>query len=269
MNTNPEFTVPEHYSDVFGMGQALAYHPATNGNRWVSAIFGLIFLGAGVGLPILGYFYALDQSQRFGPVVFENNFWPFVIMGGIGLLIGIGLAINAFVNWKKGVVVYEKGLAYYALKGGLKTWKWEDIDKLFSSITKHYTNGIYTGTTYIYTLQKNDGEKLVLNNSLTKIEQLGNTVTQNAAPIQYERLIAAIKARQTVTLGPISISSDALGIGKKTYPWGEIEKFTIQSGYVNIKKKGGGWFSGASAAASAIPNLNALLAVINQIIGVN
>jgi hypothetical protein len=69
-------------------------------------------------------------------------------------------------------------------------------------------------------------------------------------------------------LGPIAISKDYITLGKKNYPWGEVEQVGIQKGYMNIKKKGGGWFSGASSPISAIPNLDALFAVVNQIVKV-
>ncbi len=267
MNNKP-LNLPDRFSEVYGLGQPVAYHPATAANGWVSLFFGVLFLGGGGLLAIYAFFFAAEKAATYGPAVYQDNLWPFLILGGIGLLVGVGLLLNGIFNWGKAAVAYEKGLAYYALKGGLKIWQWAEVDKFFSSITKHYTNGIYTGTTYIYTLQKSDGEKLVLNNALKQVEQLGNFIIQNAAPIQYDKIVAAIRSGQTVTLGPVSISSQMLGIGKKTYPWDEIEQFNIQNGFINIKKKGGGWFSGASAPASAIPNLNALLAVINQVIGI-
>ncbi len=37
---------------------------------------------------------------------------------------------------------------------------------------------------------------------------------------------------------------------------------------LSVKKRGGGWFSGATALASTIPNLHVLLSIINQIVGV-
>jgi hypothetical protein len=71
----------------------------------------------------------------------------------------------------------------------------------------------------------------------------------------------------TVTFGPVAISKSGIVIGRKTYPWSEVQQVSIHQGYVKVSKKGGGWFSGASAAASTIPNLRVLLSIINQVVG--
>jgi hypothetical protein len=183
------------------------------------------------------------------------------------LLFGILAAVNAFLNWNKSAVVYEKGLAYSDNKG-LQTWGWQEVELFYVAITKHYHNGIYTGTTYLYTLKKADGSRLKLDNKFKQIEALGRLAGQKVAPYQYDRLLQKLRNGQTVQLGPIAIDKESIAVGKKTYPWNEVEQVGIQKGYMSIKKKAGGWFSGASAPVSAIPNLDALFAVVNQIVKV-
>lgn len=267
MQQSSPVQVPDQFSSTYGLGTPLTVHPVGQMNRWVSAIAGVIFLGIAGLAVIYGFYDASVQAAKYGPVMFTKALWPPLIIGAIFGLIGILSAVNAFLNWNKSAVVYEKGLAY-SDNGGVQNWGWHEVDKLFVAITKHYTNGVYTGTTYLYTLQKADGSRLRLDNKFQKIEALGRTVSKNVAPYQYQKLVAAIKSGQSVPLGPIAISKDGIALGKKVYPWNEIEQVGIRQGYVNIKKKGGGWFSGASAAAASIPNLDALLSVVDQIVGV-
>jgi hypothetical protein len=180
---------------------------------------------------------------------------------------GVFLAINAIQNWKKSAVVYEKGLGYHDTKG-LQTWLWQEVEWLYVSITKHYRNGIYTGTTYQYTLRKANGARLVLNNKFKNIEVLGSTLNKKVFPYQYEKLSQAMRAGQTISLGLVAISSQNITLNKKSFAWSEVETVGINKGYVSVREKKGGWFSGGTVAASAIPNLDALLAVIDQIVKV-
>jgi hypothetical protein len=236
-------------------------------NRWVSAIFGVILIG-GAGLAaIYGMYDASVQVAKYGPVMFSKVIIPPLTIAALALFFGILAAVNASLNWKKSVVVYDKGLSYSDSKG-IQTWGWHEVEWFYAAITKHYYYGIYTGTTYLYTLQKVDGARLKLDNKFKQIESAGRLVGQKVTPYQYDRLLKKLRSGQTVLLGPIAINKENIAVGKRSYLWDDVERVVIQKGYVNIKKRGGGWFSGASAPVSAIPNLDALFAVVNQIVKV-
>jgi hypothetical protein len=267
MQLTGSMQVPEQFSSVYGLGMPTGVFPAGSSSRWVSAVAGFLLLGGAALALLYGIYDSYVQTATYGPAVFQRVIIPPVCIAGILFLIGAVLAISAFVNWNKAVVVYEKGLAYHDRRG-LQIWRWEEVNHFFIAITKHYYNGIPTGTSYLYTLKKADGSQLKLDNKLAKIQDLGRMIQQNIFPIQYERLLQALKNGQTVTLGTVILSEDGIDIGKKAFTWAEVEQVDIQAGFVSIKKKGGGWFSGASAPVAAIPNLEAMLAVVDQIVGV-
>jgi hypothetical protein len=265
MQSTTSLQVPEQFAGIYGLGSPLQVFPAGQSTRWVSAIGGVIFLGI-AGLAILyGLYDTFVQTTQNGPVKLGETLFPALIISGFFGLFGLMMAINAYLNWNKAVVLYQNGLAYNDSKG-VQTWNWQDVDRFFVAITKHYYNGIYTGTTHQYTLQKADGTKLKLDNKLQKVETLGTAIGRGVAPAQYQKLVTAIRNGQTVALGPIAISNDGVAFGKKVYPWKDVEQVGIQKGYVSVKKRGGGWFSGASAPVAAIPNLDALLAVVDQVV---
>jgi len=56
-------------------------------------------------------------------------------------------------------------------------------------------------------------------------------------------------------------------VSRKTYPWDEVRQVSIRRGILRVSKKDGNWLSGASAPVSIIPNLNVLLNIINQVVG--
>jgi hypothetical protein len=267
MQSTGSTPIPERFSSVFGLGAPIALYRASNGARWGRAIVGVLMVGAAGLIGLYGIYNTMVQTERHGPAVFQGTLFPPVIIALIVFALGAGLAVSAFLNWNKAVVLYDNGLAYND-RGGVQTWRWEEVSQFFIAITRHYSYGIHTGTTYLYTLRKQDGSQIRLANSFAKIQELGKAIQQKVFPFQYESLVKALKSGATVTLGPVALNRDGIEIGKKNFPWAEVEEVGIQRGFVSVKKKAGGWFSGATASVASIPNLEAMLAAVEQIVKV-
>jgi hypothetical protein len=266
-SNNLPVQLPEAFSSVFGLGAPVAFFPASRGARWGSLSAGLLFLLGAFAATIFGVFSTFANYQKYGPAVIGRELTPPLIIAAIAFAIGAGASWSAYSNWNRAVAVYTNGLAANDNKG-LQTWRWEEVDQFYAAITRHYTNGVYTGTTYIYTLRKADNSKLVFDNKYNKVQDLGQAIEQAVTPTLYKRAADAYNAGHTVSFGSVAISKEGVTIGKKVYPWAEVAQVSINQGYIRVSKKDGGWFSGASAAASTIPNLNVLLSIIDQITGV-
>ncbi|MEW5827659.1 MAG: DUF6585 family protein [Chloroflexota bacterium] len=260
--------LPEDFNAVFGMGAPRAFFEVKKLTRWGEAIAALVLLGGAALALVWGVYSAFTGMQQYGQVVFWERLTPAliisVISGGLGLL----AVWSAVVNWRKAVAFYENGLAYRD-RTGIHSWRWDQAAQVFSAVTRHYTNGIYTGTTHLYTLNLADGARLKFDNKFDKIEALGHLLQELSFKPLYQKAADAYNAGQVVTFGPVAISKQGgLALGKKTYPWNEIAQVSVQKGYLQVSKKGGGWFSGANTLVSVIPNLNVALAIIDQIVGV-
>ena len=261
---NPE--IPEVFGQVVGLGMGRGYHPATRWNRWGNLVISLLLVGAAGVVLLMGIYNTYVAVQKHGPAMIDDKLpGPLiiaVIMFALGMLAGWG----AFSNWRKGVMLYERGFAYNDRKG-LQTWHWEDVVSLTSAITRHYTNGIYTHTTHIYVLTNRQNQKLRLADSIVKVEELAKTIEASIYPLLYAPAADQYNSGQTVVFGPLSINKQGITIYKKTYPWTDVKEVSIQRGMVKVAKKDGGWFSGASASAAAIPNLRVFLTMVQQVVG--
>ena len=263
---NKSQEIPDQFSNLLGMGAPFEVYRA-KASIVINVILAVIFfLGSGGAL-----LYALSIVwERWGryypPVIFKA-----VLPWGIGSVVafGIGLLIlwGMYNRRKKAAVIYNNGFAYSDRKG-VQTWRWEQVQDVTANVIRHYTNGIYTGTTHTYTIQKSTGEKLVLNDSIKDIEAFFTQLENNTLQQRYQRLADIYNNGVPVTFGPVTIGKQlGIQIGKKAYPWEEIEDVAINKGVLSIKKKNGGWFSGATASAGLIPNLQVLLSIISQIVG--
>lgn len=259
--------LPEAFQPVFGLGNATLFYPFNRWNKWGGLIAGLIFLGGSMLVGLYGLYDTWITYTTMGPSLVWKNFGVYALIAVILGALGLWGLWSAFNNWQKGVVIYQNGIAYNDRKG-LRAWRWDEIASITAQIVRHYTNGVYTGTTHKYILVNNQGDKIILNDGFSKVEDLANTVREQIFPLLYKKAADAYNNGQTVTFGQLSISRNGgLQIGKKSYPWAEIQQVSIEQGYIKIAKKGGGWFSGASVMAGATPNLDVALSLINQLVG--
>jgi hypothetical protein len=260
--------IPEAFNSVMGLGAPKEFFKVKGSGRIGGLVGAIIFLG-GAGLVLLyGLYEAYTWSQQYGPAMLGDKLTGPLVLAGIMFLLGLGAAWSAYMNWNKAVRIYEYGFAYRYRKG-IQAWRWDSVISILTAITRHYYNGVYTGTTHVYTLLNKQNEKIVLNDSFKKVEDIAKLIEQGIYPTLYERVSQAYNSGQTLTFGPVAINKGGILIGKKNYPWVEVKQVSIQNGYVKVSKKDGGWFSGASASAAAIPNLKILLSIINQVIGIS
>lgn len=264
--------IPPQFTAVFGIGGPLAVFQRKGAGKWAGVIFGVIMLGAAAIGFLVGSYITYANYTKYGPATLKNQladvFFPTVLITGIIFLISIGILWSAYTNWRKAAVVYQDGFGYSDHKG-VRTLRWDQITGMTSAVTKHYRNGIYTGTTHIYTLWDKQGTKLVLNDALPKVEDLANHIRQGIFPHLYKAAADSYNAGQAVQFGPVSISkANGIAIKKKSYKWDEVSQVSVQQGFLKVAKKGGGWFSGENVMIAAIPNYEVLLSIVNQVVGI-
>ena len=259
--------IPEAFNSAIGLGNSRGYFPVKGLKRWGSLVIFLILLSGALLVFLFGVYDTYMAWQQHGPAMIDDKLTGPLVISFILFAFGLLAGWSTYANWNKGVAAYERGFAYNDRKG-IQIWRWEDVVSMKTAITRHYTNGIYTGTTHIYTLYNRLNQRLVLADSFVKIEELAKNIDQSIFPLLYGRAADQYNAGQTIVFGPVAISIAGIAIGKKTYPWTDVKEVSIHQGILKVSRKDGGWFSGASAAASSIPNLRVLLGIIDQVAGI-
>lgn len=255
------------FKDVFGLGPRIRIYAKKNSARWRGVIIGLIFCGGGLASFLIGGIYVLYNINRFGPAVqarsIENYLIPAVMIGLTMLVIGLLTLLSTYRNWKLAAGIFRDVFALSDNKG-LHHFRWLDVSTMTSAVTKHYRNGIYTGTTHIYTIVDRQGKKAILKDSLPKVEEIAKAIEDGIFPHLYKAAAEKYNAGESIGFGPITLSKVGIKIGKNSYAWDIVGKITVEKGYIKAAQKDGGWFSGASIPVASIPNFSVLLAVLNQ-----
>ncbi len=259
--------LPEAFRSVLGLGPFKRYFAVKKFSRGGNVILALFLLACAAAVAAYGVYDAYWWTQRNGLVMFMDKLTGPAIIALLLFLIAFLPTVSAYHHWKMGAVVYEKGFAYRDRKG-IRTWRWEDLISLTAAVTRHYTNGVYTGTTHRYTLIDRKNGRLVLGDVINQIEELSRAIEEGIFPILYDRAIGCYNAGESLTFGPVVLNKIGIQIGSKMYPWNDVKQVSIQRGILRVSKRDGGLFSGARAAASTIPNLRVLLSIVDQIVGI-
>lgn len=240
------------------MGTPLAVYKPGGRRRGFSIFFGfLLCVGGGVAVLFGAARAGLKESDRA----------PLIVIGVICVLLG-WLAIESWLRTRNLTATLTADGVTYDKNGSITSVRFDEIVGFWQNITKRYYNGVYTGTTHVYTVQKSDGKKVVFNDTLKNVEELGNAIQGEVTQRHLPRAFETYNNGGTVSFGNVSLSRTGLTKGGKTLPWNEIQGVQIQKGYITVKQQGK-WLRWANIPVSSIPNMVVFLTLVDRIVGVN
>lgn len=191
----------------------------------------------------------------------------FVIVGAIVALFGLLMLESWWRYQQMKVLIFNDGFTEDK-NGKLSDVRWRDVNAVWQNVTKHYYNGVYTGTTHIYTIQTSDGKRFIWKDTIKNVENLGEIMQNAVTNIRLPEAFNAYESGQTVSFGPLAVNLTGISKGNQTVPWTEVKGVQIEKGYIRVKKQGG-WFNFANVPASSIPNLFIFLSLVDKIVGIN
>ena len=103
-----------------------------------------------------------------------------ILLGILGvILLPFGLFITLFGFTKRGlrVVLFADGFIYQQTKKN-DIVPWQDIAFVHKVTTRNFIPFIYAGKTYTYTIQTTTPARIVLNDTVERIEELGDKIQE-------------------------------------------------------------------------------------------
>jgi len=241
------------FASVIGLGTFKGEYKNTGRGRVVRVIIGVLLLLATPALLIVGVFVAYNTYNNQGLYAVPGNVAVPVLFALIALVLGASMVISAWRNWNVAAALYENGVAYQT-RTGVQQVSWSDVTAVWQRITRHYTNGVYTGTTHVYTIQTNTGQKIVLDDRLGKqIEELGGAVQRGTATALYPRYWQSLQNGQRLDFGPLGMDNQKIYAGKKELRWDEIKAVKINKGVISVQKDKA-WLNWSTVAVPQVPN---------------
>jgi len=224
---------------------------------------------AGIVLLLFGVLLLIASTSLFSESASSDN----TAGGLLTALCGVGLIVWAlycflyatiYKSW--GVYVFEQGFLYKKGNQAPQPFRWDQIEAVWYQVTRHYTNGVYTGTTHRYKVRRRDSYEIVLNDRIAKVGQLGETINNQVTKTLLPQVVAAYNAGQTITFGPLSVNRQGLvNIAGKLLPWSEITGIDIQRGYIAVRQAGK-WLKWSNQPVASIPNAFVFIALVKSLL---
>src|SRR5581483_645906 len=118
-------------------------------------IGGIVFLIIGIVLVAAGLAVMSQSSDSPFGGIFLAAFGVCFVMGAIYYF----LYGTIYKNWC--VYVLEHGFLFKKGNEAVQPFRWDQIEAVWYQVTRHYRNGIYTGTTHRYKVRRRDGYEIV------------------------------------------------------------------------------------------------------------
>lgn len=162
--------------------------------------------------------------------------------------------------------IYGCADGFVFLKGSAAiACRWDQVAVVWQRIVRYYRNGIYAGTSFKYTVQRDDGVKIVITQIFRSGSELGARVQREAAHRLTPKALAAVQAGQTLAFGRFSLSRQGLGTPRGVIPWKEAPQVSARSGLLMIQRRDQRRAK-SYGQVSTIPNLNVFLSVAETLV---
>lgn len=151
---------------AYELGEPLAEYKA----RRFNTIGGPILAALGLLLLIIGCQFSQDL----------------ILLGVLGIiLIPFGLFITLFGLKQRGlrVILFSDGFVYQEART-TQIVRWQDIAFVHKLTTRNFLHFLYAGQTYTYSIQTKAPSRIILDDKLERIEELGDKIQAQAAPLQ-------------------------------------------------------------------------------------
>jgi hypothetical protein len=160
--------------------------------------------------------------------------------------------------------VYQRGFILAKTPDTPDVWRWSEIDTVFQKIIVRRAYGMTTGTTYLYTINRRDGERLKLTNFWTDIENLGRRINIQVGGALLPAMRRALAAGQGVQFGDIVIDRTGVTGKKGKVSWAEVKAVDAAAGHVRVSVQGK-FFALSSTPAAKVPNLPLFFALTKEL----
>jgi hypothetical protein len=160
-----------------------------------------------------------------------------LIASGIG---GLGLVFTLYdglLRPREWFTFFTDGFTYRRVNGRQETsqsYRWADLAHYWHSVTKVYTNGIYTGDRRILTWIMQDGTRYVIDNSFKGIASVADPMLKVTYEPLMQKAYERLRAGETISFGVVSVSPMGLVYNNKTLAWADVANVTSAKGYIAI-----------------------------------
>jgi len=245
----------QNLASMYQLGTPMAEYRGGFTGRAIGAIVAGVFLVVLFGFIWIGSAAGSDPASSVVFAIFTLLSLAFLAWATISPLLSN--------SWR--VYVFNQGFVF--LKGGQPDiFRLAEIRAIWQRVTQYYRYGIRTRTTHKYTIERADGHRIVLNDRIKKVGELGYGLSQQISEFMLPHMITAYNAGNVITFGPLSVSRQGVSNGREMLPWPSIKEIGASRGIVRVRQEGR-WLNWSTVAVASIPNFPVFMALTRYILG--
>ena len=222
------------------------------------ALFTMVIIGLGIG----GLFFIFQ-----GIAAWEVN--------PAGMAIFITIGVGMLVLAARGMIrsARDRGLQVKVCSSGLsrevqgaerEVVVWEDIGKVWQSVTSWQSYGAEVARSYEYTIELKDGRQFEFYN-LENIPELGQIIQRHVTQRQLPVIHAKLATGEPVSFGKVTVHPEGLSKGGNVLPWDQIQQVEVKKGEVIIHRgTGTRRYPWVKIQVSKIPNIFIFLTLLRE-----
>ncbi|MFD8978337.1 DUF6585 family protein [Streptomyces sp. NPDC059564] len=162
----------------------------------------------------------------------------------------------------KRIHCFEHGLIVSDRSGPVAV-RWDSASVL-QQITERYANGVYVGTSYLYTLFKRDGSTIELTGFYANPEVWGAAIQHEITRAQLPGVLDLLSRGGTAHFCDIAVNAGGMATAKRgTLPWSEVQRVEVKNGMVFVEKAGK-LLPWSNTPVRKVPNFFMFLAVVDH-----
>ena len=211
-------------SGASGLGTPIAEYKRNVGRQMLHGIVSVIVTLVGLVTMMGGISAALSGG---------GDFILFLILGLIYVLPGGLWFISTVRKRDLRVLILPDGLSYIR-RGRTEIIRWDEVAAVWQAITRVQ----HTFTVRSCKMQLDDGRKYTFNNALRNVPELIATIQQQVTPRILARASEAYDAGETIPFGKLGVSKAGISRGKRTLPWDQVKRVTVDKGVITVRKQG-------------------------------
>jgi hypothetical protein len=186
---------------------------------------------------------------------------PFVLPTIVILWLSIGRPLQRRRHWR--VYVFNHGFIFTTGQQP-DIFRWDEIRTIWWEEDRYYRE--WTPTIHIYTIDRFDGHRIVLDNKIHKVKELGTIIGEQVANALWPQTLAVLNAGNIIHFGPLNVSRQGISKGDKFLPWPALKEIVISGEDLKIHQHGK-WLSWSNVELDNVPNVFLLLALSRFVMG--
>lgn len=170
------------------------------------------------------------------------------------------LSVRRFFTSRQAVILHENGLRFRRLRTPVHSLGWSQVRAIRVFGTAYHFFGLPVSQQLRLAIQPEGSREIILPAHLQGLPDLAESIRQAVYPLVRPELETALRAGQSVRLGPVEFDKRALAFPNRRFDWDAVRRLQVERGALVVE-------TGEKVhrfPAGEIPNLELLLQLVAQ-----